>query len=57
MWPGTNIADGTRFLKVQFNDSVQSLPYSAKFKTALGMEFAGNGDGKARGVAILIKRE
>ena len=26
MWPGTNIADGTRFLKVKFNDLVRSLP-------------------------------
>uniref|UniRef100_A0A8D2ZSN3 Uncharacterized protein n=1 Tax=Scophthalmus maximus TaxID=52904 RepID=A0A8D2ZSN3_SCOMX len=33
MWPGTRIADGTRFVKVQFNDTVQSLPYSVKFIT------------------------
>ena len=39
MWPGTKIADGTRFLKVKFNDKVQSLPYSARFETALGPEF------------------
>ena len=39
MWPGTRIADGTRFLKVKFNDKVQSLPYSTKFNTALGTEF------------------
>ena len=39
MWPGTNVADGTRFLKVKFNNQVQSLPYSAKFNTALGIEY------------------
>lgn len=39
MWPGTNVADGTRFLKVKFNDHVQSLPYSTKFSTALGAEY------------------
>ena len=38
MWPGTNVADGTRFLKVKFNSQIQSLPYSAKFNTALGAE-------------------
>lgn len=38
MWPGTNIADGTRFLKVKFNSRVQSLPYSTKFETAIGPE-------------------
>lgn len=39
MWPGTDIADGTRFVKVKFNDTVQSLPYSTKFDTALGPEY------------------
>lgn len=39
MWPGTRVADGTRFLKVKFNDRVQSLPYSARFETALGPEY------------------
>ena len=39
MWPGTRIADGTRFLKVKFNERVQSLPYSTKFNTALGAEY------------------
>lgn len=39
MWPGTRIADGTRFLRVRFNDQVQSLPYSTKFDTALGPEY------------------
>ena len=39
MWPGTNVADGTRFMKVKFNNQVQSLPYSTKFETALGMEY------------------
>ena len=39
MWPGTKVADGTRFLKVKFNEKVQSLPYSARFETALGPEY------------------
>lgn len=39
MWPGTNVADGTRFLKVKFNNEIQSLPYSARFDTALGAEY------------------
>lgn len=30
MLPGTDIADGTRFLKVKFTDTVKSLPYSMK---------------------------
>lgn len=38
MWPGTEIADGTRFLKVKFNDEVKSLPYSTKFETLGGTE-------------------
>lgn len=39
MWPGTDIADGTRFLKVRFTDTVKSLPYSTKFETAGGGEY------------------
>lgn len=39
MWPGTKVADGTRFVKVRFTDKVQSLPYSAKFNTAIGQEY------------------
>ncbi|KAG7459114.1 Gag poly [Solea senegalensis] len=39
MWPGTNIADWTRYLKVKFNQTVQSLPYSARFMTATGPEY------------------
>lgn len=35
MWLGTNIADGTCFLKVKFNNRVQSLLYSAKFEIAM----------------------
>lgn len=38
MWPGTEIADGTRFLKVKFTETVKSLPYSTKFKTLGGSE-------------------
>ena len=39
MWPGTDIADGTRYGKVKFNSAVQSLPYSTKFDTATGPEY------------------
>ncbi len=39
MWPGTEIADGTRFVKVKFNEYVQSLPYSTKFETLEGAEY------------------
>lgn len=39
MWPGTNVADGTRFVKVKFEGVVKSLPYSAKFATAQGPQF------------------
>lgn len=38
-WPGTDIADGTRFCKVKFTDTVQSLPYSTKFETLEGAEY------------------
>ena len=39
VWPGTQVADGTRFVKVKFTDTVQSLPYSTRFNTALGPEY------------------
>lgn len=39
VWPGTDIADGTRFLKVRFNEQVRSLPYSTKFETMRGVEY------------------
>uniref|UniRef100_A0A674AP51 CCHC-type domain-containing protein n=1 Tax=Salmo trutta TaxID=8032 RepID=A0A674AP51_SALTR len=39
VWPGTDIVDGTRFCKVKFTDTVQSLPYSAKFETLKGTEY------------------
>ena len=38
MWPGTQVADGTRYLKVKFTSTIQSLPYSARFETAMGLE-------------------
>ncbi|XP_064175292.1 uncharacterized protein LOC135245870 [Anguilla rostrata] len=38
-WPGTDIADGTRFLKVRFNEQVRSLPYSTRFETLRGSEY------------------
>ena len=39
-WPGTDIADGTRFLKVRFTETVKSLPYSTKFETLVGGEYS-----------------
>ena len=39
MWPGTQIADGTRLVRVKFNNTVQSLPYSTKFDTVTGPEY------------------
>nr|XP_057929088.1 uncharacterized protein LOC131129485 [Doryrhamphus excisus] len=38
MWPGTDIADGTRYLKVRFNEKVRSLPFATKFETLEGEE-------------------
>lgn len=38
-WPGTEIADGTRYMKVRFNEQVRSLPYSTKFETLRGAEY------------------
>ena len=38
-WAGTGMSDGTRFMKVRFNDYVKSLPYSVKFETAEGAEY------------------
>ena len=38
-WPGTDVADGTRFLSVRFGEHVSSLPYSTKFETAEGYEY------------------
>ncbi len=31
MWPGTDIAEGTHFLKVKFNNNVRSLCFATKF--------------------------
>ena len=39
VWPGTEIVDGTRFLKVRFTEQVRSLPYSTKFETLRGTEY------------------
>ena len=39
VWPGTEIVDGTRFLKVRFTEQVRSLPYSTKFDTLRGTEY------------------
>ena len=39
VWPDSDIADGTRFLRVRFNNEVRSLPYSTKFDTVKGAEY------------------
>lgn len=39
MWPGSRTGDGTRIVRVRFNDKVQSLPYSTKFSTTNGDEY------------------
>lgn len=39
VWPGTNVADGTRIVRVRFPGTVKSLPYSAKFDTVQGAEY------------------
>uniref|UniRef100_A0A8C9ZTV3 CCHC-type domain-containing protein n=1 Tax=Sander lucioperca TaxID=283035 RepID=A0A8C9ZTV3_SANLU len=39
MWPGTNVADGTRLVRVRFDGPVKSLPYSTKFETATGPQY------------------
>ena len=36
---GTNVADGTRFVRVKFPPAVRSLPYSMGFTTAYGNEY------------------
>lgn len=38
-YPGTNIEDGTRFLRVRFPKEVTSLPYSTKLETADGVQY------------------
>lgn len=38
-YPGTDIEDGTRFLKVRFPKEVASLPYSTKMETAEGTQY------------------
>lgn len=39
LYPGTEVEDGTRFVRVKFPDQVVSLPYSTKFETAEGTQF------------------
>ncbi|XP_073715831.1 uncharacterized protein [Misgurnus anguillicaudatus] len=38
-YPGTDIEDGTRFLKVRFPKEVASLPYSTKLETEEGPQY------------------
>lgn len=37
-YPGTDIEDGTRYVKVKFPKEVASLPYSTRFETAEGLQ-------------------
>ena len=39
LYPGTDIADGTRYVKIRFPKEVTSLPYSAKFETSDGERY------------------
>ncbi|KAL0147143.1 hypothetical protein M9458_057667 [Cirrhinus mrigala] len=39
VYPGTNIEDGTRFVKTRFPREVPSLPYSTKIETAEGPQY------------------
>lgn len=39
LYPGTNIADGTRYVKVLFPKEIKSLPYSTKFETSDGVQY------------------
>lgn len=39
VYPGTDIADGTRYLRVKFPKEVTSLPYSTKFDTEEGTQY------------------
>lgn len=38
-YPGTDVADGTRYVKVRFPKEVASLPYSTRFVTAEGLQY------------------
>ncbi len=38
-YPGTTVADGTRFIKVKFPQEVTSLPYNTRFMTEEGVQY------------------
>lgn len=38
-YPGTTVADGTRFIRVKFPKDVVSLPYNTRFETEEGTQF------------------
>ncbi len=38
-YPGTNITDGTRYVRVKFSKDVVSLPYSTRFETEEGAKY------------------
>lgn len=39
MYPGTDNADGTRYLRVKFSKEVIYLPYSTKYDTEEGSQY------------------
>ncbi len=39
VYPGTNIANGTRYVKVKFPKEITSLPYRAQFETAEAAQY------------------
>jgi len=39
LYPGTDITDGTRYVKIRFPKEITSLPYSAKFETSEGERY------------------
>ncbi|KAL3873299.1 hypothetical protein ACJMK2_036435 [Sinanodonta woodiana] len=38
-YPGTRVADGTRYVRCKFPQHVKSLPYSLKFQTVNGQQY------------------
>ena len=40
LYKGTNFADGTRYVRVNFPPEIKSLPYSMKFKTVEGVVYS-----------------
>ena len=38
-YPGTSVADGTRYVRCKFPQQIKSLPYSLKFQTVNGQQY------------------